>query len=97
MKKQLNVEAIADEFSTQSSFFREARAAKEGGVKPEKKSTEKSNSDNDRAIKKMTLDLYMDQYLALTDIKTKMMREGKNKTLVDFVRDAIDEFIAKNS
>ena len=96
MKKQLNVDAIANEFSAQSSFFKEARAAKEGGAKPEKKTAEKSTSENERAIKKMTLDLYMDQYLALTDIKTKKMREGKNNTLVDFIREAVDDYIAKH-
>tara|TARA_Y100001954_G_C15380565_1_gene393119 strand:- start:251 stop:547 length:297 start_codon:yes stop_codon:yes gene_type:complete len=97
MKKQINVDAISNEFSAQSSFFKEARAVKEGRAKTRPQSKGKSSSGEDeREKKKMTLDLYMDQYLSLSDIKTKRIRDGETKSLVDFIREAVDDYIAKH-
>jgi hypothetical protein len=57
----------------------------------------KSDSQSHRVTKRSSHDLYIDQVKTLnTKTRAYFLMNGENKTLVQMIREAIDEYIERN-
>jgi hypothetical protein len=100
-RKRLNKDAVLNELSGQSVFFKEPEGTERKSERTEIRSEERTENRTvdipiRRPTKRYSFEFYEDQLVRLRQMKIEAQMKGESVFLSEIVRQALDEFFTKH-